>query len=79
MDILTTARMKKIDEETIARFCPGLELMERAGQKVADFILNRFPEKGFKASIFVGPGNNGGDALVVARHLCDQGRACTVL
>jgi hypothetical protein len=28
MDVLTNARMRKIDEETIARFCPGLELME---------------------------------------------------
>jgi len=79
MDILTNARMKKIDEETIARFCPGLELMERAGKKVAEYILTRFPEKGFKAAIFVGPGNNGGDALVVARRLGGEGRACSVL
>jgi NAD(P)H-hydrate epimerase len=71
--------MKKIDEETIARFCPGLELMERAGRKVAEYILTRFPEKGFKAAIFVGPGNNGGDALVVARYLSSEGRACSVL
>jgi NAD(P)H-hydrate epimerase len=79
MDILTTARMKKIDDETIARFCPGLELMERAGTKVTEHIVARFPEKGFKAAIFVGPGNNGGDALVVARHLSDRGLACSVL
>ena len=78
MDVLTNARMKKIDEETIARFCPGLELMERAGRKVAEYILARFPETGFKAAIFVGPGNNGGDALVVARQLSDEGRACSV-
>jgi NAD(P)H-hydrate epimerase len=78
MDVLTNACMKKIDQETIARFCPGLELMERAGRKVTEYILTRFPEKGFKAAIFVGPGNNGGDALVVARRLCEQNRACTV-
>ncbi len=78
MDVLTNARMKKIDEETIARFCPGLELMERAGKKVTEYVLARFPEKGFKATIFVGPGNNGGDALVVARHLGGEGRTCTV-
>jgi hydroxyethylthiazole kinase-like uncharacterized protein yjeF len=79
MDILTNARMKKIDEETIARFCPGIELMERAGGRVAEYIATRFPEQGFKAAVFVGPGNNGGDALVVARHLSDGGRACSVL
>ncbi|MEE9269636.1 MAG: NAD(P)H-hydrate dehydratase [Candidatus Krumholzibacteria bacterium] len=78
MDVLTGERMKKVDEETIARFCPGLELMERAGRQVAEFILDRFPEKGFKAAIFVGPGNNGGDALVVARRLNEDGRACSV-
>jgi NAD(P)H-hydrate epimerase len=71
--------MKKIDEETIARFCPGLELMERAGKKVAEYILAHFPEKGFKAAIFVGPGNNGGDALVVARLLGGEDRPCSVL
>jgi hydroxyethylthiazole kinase-like uncharacterized protein yjeF len=79
MDVLTNARMRKIDEETIARFCPGLELMERAGRKVTEYILARFPEKGFKAAVFVGPGNNGGDALVVARRLSEAERACTVL
>ncbi|MBP2680874.1 MAG: YjeF-related protein [Candidatus Krumholzibacteriota bacterium] len=79
MDVLTNARMRKIDEETIARFCPGLELMERAGRKVTEYILERFPEKGFKAAVFVGPGNNGGDALVVARRFAEAGRACTVL
>lgn len=79
MDILTNERMRKIDEETIARFCPGIELMERAGTKVAEHILAHYPEEGFKAAIFVGPGNNGGDALVVARLLSDKGRACSVL
>ncbi len=79
MDVLTIERMRKIDEQTIARFCPGLELMERAGRKVAEFILARYTEDNFKASIFVGPGNNGGDALVVARYLAEAGRACSVL
>jgi hydroxyethylthiazole kinase-like uncharacterized protein yjeF len=78
MDILTGARMKKVDEDTIARFCPGLELMERAGRQVADFIIQRFPADRFKAAVFVGPGNNGGDALVVARLLAEEGRACSI-
>ena len=42
MDVLTIERMRKIDEQTIARFCPGLELMERAGRKEAEFILSRY-------------------------------------
>ncbi len=78
MDVLTGARMKTVDEETIKRYCPGLELMERAGRKVAEFIAERYGNPGFKASIFVGPGNNGGDALVVARHLSDGGLPCAL-
>lgn len=78
MDVLTGARMKTVDEETIKRYCPGIELMERAGNRVTEFILSRYPKGGFKAAIFVGPGNNGGDALVVARRLCDEGLACSL-
>jgi NAD(P)H-hydrate epimerase len=78
MDVLTGAKMRMVDEETIKRFCPGLELMERAGRRVTEFILEHYPRSGFKASIFVGPGNNGGDALVVARHLSKEGLACSL-
>lgn len=78
MDVLTGEKMRTVDEETIKRFCPGLELMERAGRQVAEFIVARYGEPEFKASIFVGPGNNGGDALVVARHLSDAGLACAL-
>jgi len=78
VDVLTGEKMRMVDEETIKRFCPGLELMERAGRQVAEFIVERYGEPGFKVSIFVGPGNNGGDALVVARHLSDAGFACVL-
>lgn len=78
MDVLTSEKMKMVDSDTIDRYYPGLELMERAGRQVADFILERFPAEGFKAAVFVGPGNNGGDALVVARYLADEGRACSM-
>jgi hydroxyethylthiazole kinase-like uncharacterized protein yjeF len=79
MDVLTGSRMRQVDEETIKRFCPGIELMERAGRQVAEFILEHYPADGFKASIFAGPGNNGGDAFVLARYLTEQGRRCSIL
>lgn len=75
MEVLTSEQMKKVDEETINTVCPGLELMERAGKTVADYIYYILTETHgapFKAVIFAGPGNNGGDGLVVARHLYER-------
>lgn len=49
------------------------QLMELAGLAVAKAIYNQFPPKpatlGSKVLVLVGPGNNGGDGLVCARHL----------
>jgi NAD(P)H-hydrate epimerase len=76
MEVLTSEQMRKVDEETIKLVCPGLELMERAGKAVADQIHYMVGESygtPFKAVIFAGSGNNGGDALVVARHLSEMG------
>ena len=83
MRILTATQMQRVDEETIAHVCPGLELMERAGRGVARAILAGFanasaPQSPRKAAIFVGPGNNGGDGLVVARYLLETGWACSI-
>lgn len=77
MRVLTSEQMQKVDAETIDRVCPGLELMERAGRGVAKAILARHGKQG-KASIFVGPGNNGGDGLVVARLLVEAGWQCSI-
>ncbi|MCI0451178.1 MAG: NAD(P)H-hydrate dehydratase [Candidatus Latescibacteria bacterium] len=77
MRVLTSEQMQKVDAETIDRVCPGLELMERAGRGVAKAILARYGKKG-KAVIFVGPGNNGGDGLVVARLLGEAGWQCSI-
>jgi ADP-dependent NAD(P)H-hydrate dehydratase / NAD(P)H-hydrate epimerase len=77
MKALTAAEMREVDRQTTARFgIPGLQLMESAGQQVCDVILRwlggrRSPElrQELKISILCGKGNNGGDGLVVARHL----------
>jgi ADP-dependent NAD(P)H-hydrate dehydratase / NAD(P)H-hydrate epimerase len=77
MKALTAAEMREVDRQTTARFgIPGLQLMESAGQQVCEVILRwlgvlRAGESrhDFKVSILCGKGNNGGDGLVVARHL----------
>ncbi len=49
-------------------------LMERAGLSVAQVIRENFPPKDYrKALILCGPGNNGGDGFVCARHLSEMG------
>jgi hydroxyethylthiazole kinase-like uncharacterized protein yjeF len=77
MYVLTNEQMQRVDEETIDRICPGIELMERAGRGVTDCILHRYGEPR-KAIVFVGSGNNGGDGLVIARLLSEAGWACSV-
>jgi hydroxyethylthiazole kinase-like uncharacterized protein yjeF len=71
MKILNTAQMKEIDRKTIEEIgIPGPVLMENAGFQVVRAIRKRFPDLGKETFVVVvGKGNNGGDGLVVARHL----------
>ena len=73
MKIFTTEGIRKIDEATIeAQNISMIDLMERAASAVAYEIISRWrPSK--RMVIFAGPGNNGGDALAVARMLTEQG------
>lgn len=55
-------------------------LMENAGAEVARFIRSLLDEvAGKSVVVFAGLGNNGGDALVVARHLAIEGAKVRVV
>jgi len=69
--ILTVAEMSAADRAAIEAGTPGIALMERAGQAVADAIVERFRPR--PALVLCGPGNNGGDGYVVARLLKSRG------
>lgn len=73
MKILTAEQLQKIDNITCERQgIDSLELMERAAEAAACEIISRFlPSRRFV--VVAGPGNNGGDALAVARKLIEQG------
>jgi hydroxyethylthiazole kinase-like uncharacterized protein yjeF len=69
--ILTAAGMRAAEAAAIAAGTPAAELMERAGAAAAEAIW-RFAGP-LPALILCGPGNNGGDGYVIARHLADRG------
>ncbi len=71
MKILTAKQMGEVDRLTTERYgIPSLLLMENAGRSVADELCKALPDLAKKrVLVFCGTGNNGGDGLVVARHL----------
>ena len=67
VSILTVAEMTAADQAAIADGASGIALMERAGAAVAEAVCERFSAR--RMLVLAGPGNNGGDAYVVARRL----------
>ena len=78
LELLNTTEMAEADRLTIAGGVPGIDLMERAGAAVAAAVVARHPV-GSRVAVVAGPGNNGGDGFVAARHLADQGYRVEVL
>jgi NAD(P)H-hydrate epimerase len=69
MKIFKAEDVRKADAFTISHEpISSLDLMERAAKKIAKWILKKY-NKNTAFAIIVGPGNNGGDGLVIARHL----------
>ncbi|MBX0326178.1 NAD(P)H-hydrate dehydratase [Oscillochloris sp. ZM17-4] len=72
MKLVTTQEMRALERAAVDTGETWAGLMEQAGWGVAQVALGRL-RRGGRALILVGPGNNGGDGLVVARHLHDAG------
>ena len=69
MKILTHNQFKEADAYTIGNEpIASIDLMERAAQRLTEAIISRW-DRSHRMVVFAGPGNNGGDALAVARML----------
>ncbi|MBD5270517.1 MAG: NAD(P)H-hydrate dehydratase [Bacteroides sp.] len=73
MKIFTSNIIRSIDTATCDKEgIPSIALMERAASVAADEIISRFPTSQ-RFVVIAGPGDNGGDALAIARILLDNG------
>ena len=72
--IVTVDQMRQVEQDCVRIGLPTDALMENAGKAVAEEvrrILGTIDKQ--RILILIGPGNNGGDGLVAARHLHDWG------
>ena len=73
MKILTGAQIHELDNYTSEHEpIASIDLMERAARAIMLAITQQWSQS-TPIVVFAGPGNNGGDALAVARMLTEKG------
>lgn len=75
--VLTVAQMRAAEETLIAAGTSVEALMDVAGRGAGEYV--RRIAAGRPVTVLCGPGNNGGDGYVVARHLQEHGTPVTVI
>lgn len=74
--VVTAAQMRELDRRATEEYAiPGLLLMENAGRAVFEAACDLLDGevRGRRVLVVCGPGNNGGDGFVAARHLDNAG------
>jgi hydroxyethylthiazole kinase-like uncharacterized protein yjeF len=71
MELFSLNEMQRADALAMQSGILGLSLMEQAGNRVA-YNIEQICEGPSRLCILAGPGNNGGDAFVVARLLSER-------
>ena len=80
MKLFGVNEIKKWDETTlINQSITAIELMERAGNNLFEWINSNFKEELTNVLIVAGSGNNGGDGLVIAKLLNSNNFNVTIL
>ncbi len=75
MKLLNSREMREIDYQAINEYgIPSIVLMENAGIRTVEVVEDLLEGRGGKnVIVLAGKGNNGGDGLVIARHLLNSG------
>jgi len=74
MYALTSEEMAELDRRAAEEFgVPTALLMENAGRRVAEVVVDAISPGGHRCVVLAGKGSNGGDGLVAARHLAARG------
>ena len=77
-DLASAEEMRCYDRQAIDRGISSLELMERAGDGIAREMCELISPSS-SVVVFCGPGNNGGDGLVVGQRLKERGFSVTTV
>jgi ADP-dependent NAD(P)H-hydrate dehydratase / NAD(P)H-hydrate epimerase len=67
--VVTAQQMSEIESRIFAAGMPVAALMEKVAGQLSQRIQALYPRSHQRVGVLVGPGHNGGDALVVAREL----------
>ena len=70
--VVSGKEMIRIEQSLESNKALSNEYMEKAGEKIADFVLKKF-SKPLSVLLLCGKGNNSGDAYVAGRYLLEQG------
>lgn len=82
LPLLSATHMQALDRFAIEKIgIPSAVLMEVAGRGVLDAVLTLLGDAALTGPVLLlaGMGNNGGDTVVVARHLAERGVPVTLL
>src|SRR5271169_867652 len=76
MILLDATQSRELDRLSQEKYgIPSYSLMTRAGEAVADALVERFPGAATDVLVVAGKGNNGGDGFVAGRRLIQDGFA----
>jgi NAD(P)H-hydrate epimerase len=80
LKLVTADEMRAIESQTFAAGTTQEQLMKNAGRAVAEALRERLGTvRARRILVLAGPGNNGGDGLIAARHLHEFGAEVTVV